>query len=83
MPSVINTNISSIIAQNNLAKTSNALQTNIERLSSGFRVNNAADDAAGFAIANRLDSQVRGMVVASRNANDAISFSKTVSGTLS
>jgi flagellin len=83
MPSVINTNISSVIAQNNLAKISNALQTNIERLSSGFRVNNAADDAAGFAIANRLDAQVRGMVVASRNANDAISFSQTTSGALS
>ena len=56
MPSVINTNISSIIAQNNLAKTSDALQANIERLSSGLRVNKAADDASGYAIANRMDS---------------------------
>jgi flagellin len=82
MPSVINTNISSIIAQNNLAKTSDALQVNIERLSSGLRVNKAADDASGFAIANRIDSQIRGMAVATRNANDAISFSQTASGAL-
>lgn len=82
MPTVINTNISSIIAQNNLAKTSDALQVNIERLSSGLRVNKAADDASGFAIANRIDSQIRGMAVATRNANDAISFSQTASGAL-
>lgn len=82
MPTVINTNISSIIAQNNLAKTSDALQVNIERLSSGLRVNKAADDASGFAIANRIDSQIRGMAVATRNANDAISFSQTTSGAL-
>ena len=82
MPTVINTNISSIIAQNNLAKTSDALQANIERLSYGLRVNKAADDASGFAIANRIDSQIRGMAVATRNANDAISFSQTTSGAL-
>ena len=82
MPTVINTNISSIIAQNNLAKTSDAVQVNIERLSSGLRVNKAADDASGFAIANRIDSQIRGMAVATRNANDAISFSQTASGAL-
>jgi flagellin len=82
MPTVINTNISSIIAQNNFAKTSDALQANIERLSYGLRVNKAADDASGFAIANRIDSQIRGMAVATRNANDAISFSQTTSGAL-
>ena len=82
MPSVINTNISSIIAQSNLTKTSDALQVNIERLSSGLRVNKAADDASGYAIANRMDSQIRGMAVATRNANDAISFSQTASGAL-
>jgi flagellin len=82
MASVINTNISSIIAQSNLTKTSDALQVNIERLSSGLRVNKAADDASGFAIANRIDSQIRGMAVATRNANDAISFSQTTSGAL-
>jgi flagellin len=83
MPSIINTNITSLIAQNNLTKTGDALQTTIQRLSSGLRVNNAADDASGFAIANRMDAQVRGMAVATRNANDAISFSQTASGALS
>ena len=83
MASVINTNISSIIAQSNLTKTSDALQVNIERLSSGLRVNKASDDASGYAIANRMDSQIRGMAVATRNANDAISFSQTASGALS
>jgi len=83
MASVINTNISSIIAQRNLTKTSDALQVNIERLSSGLRINKAADDASGYAIANRMDSQIRGMAVATRNANEAISFSQTASGALS
>ena len=83
MPSIINTNITSLVAQNNLAKTGEALQMTIQRLSSGLRVNNAADDASGYAIANRMDSQVRGMAVATRNANDAISFSQTASGALS
>jgi len=82
MPSIINTNITSLIAQNNLTKTGDALQTTIQRLSSGLRVNNAADDASGFAIANRMDAQIRGMAVATRNANDAISFSQTSSGAL-
>ena len=83
MPSIINTNITSLIAQNNLTKTGDALQATIQRLSSGLRVNNAADDASGFAIANRMDAQIRGMAVATRNANDAISFSQTSSGALS
>jgi len=82
MPSIINTNITSLIAQNNLTKTGDMLQTTIQRLSSGLRVNNAADDASGYAIANRMDAQVRGMAVATRNANDAISFSQTSSGAL-
>ena len=83
MPSIINTNITSLVAQNNLAKTGEALQSTIQRLSSGLRVNNAADDASGYAIANRMDAQVRGMAVATRNANDGISFSQTVTGALS
>jgi flagellin len=83
MPSIINTNITSLIAQNNLTKTGDSLQATIQRLSSGLRVNNAADDASGFAIANRMDAQIRGMAVATRNANDAISFSQTSSGALS
>jgi flagellin len=83
MASIINTNITSLIAQNNLSMTQATLQTTIERLSSGLRVNTAADDASGYAIANRMDAQVRGMAVATRNANDAISFSQTASGALS
>jgi flagellin len=83
MASIINTNITSLIAQNNLSKTGDSLQMTIQRLSSGLRVNNASDDASGYAIANRMDSQVRGMAVATRNANDAISFSQTASGALS
>ena len=83
MASIINTNITSLIAQNNLSKTGDSLQATIQRLSSGLRVNTAADDASGYAIANRMDSQVRGMAVATRNANDAISFSQTASGALS
>jgi flagellin len=83
MPSIINTNITSLVAQNNLSMTQATLQTTIERLSSGLRVNSASDDASGYAIANRMDSQIRGMAVATRNANDAISFSQTTSGALS
>ena len=83
MASIINTNITSLIAQNNLTKTGDSLQATIQRLSSGLRVNTAADDASGYAIANRMDAQVRGMAVATRNANDAISFSQTASGALS
>ena len=83
MPAVINTNITSLIAQNNLSKTQDALQLTIQRLSSGLRVNTAADDASGFAISNRMDSLVRGMAVASRNANDGISYSQTTTGALS
>ena len=83
MSSIINTNITSLIAQNNLSMTQATLQTTIQRLSSGLRVNTAADDASGYAIANRMDAQVRGMAVATRNANDAISFSQTTSGALS
>ena len=83
MTLVINTNTSSSIAQNNLSKVGDALQTTIQRLSSGMRVNSAADDASGFAIANRMDAQIRGMAVATRNTNDAISFSQTASGALS
>ena len=83
MASIINTNITSLIAQNNLSSTQATLQTTIERLSSGLRVNTAADDASGYAIANRMDAQIRGMAVATRNANDGISFSQTVTGALS
>ena len=75
--SVINTNMASINAQRSLSKTGNMLQSAMERLSSGLRVNSAKDDAAGLAIADRMTSQIRGMTVATRNANDGISMSQT------
>lgn len=74
---VINTNIASINSQRMLNKTNEGLQTSMERLSSGLRVNSAKDDAAGLAIANRMTSQIRGMTVATRNANDGISMAQT------
>ena len=80
---VINTNIMSLNAQRNLSATQSALATSVQRLSTGLRVNSAKDDAAGLAIAERMNTQVRGMNVAIRNANDAISLSQTAEGTLS
>jgi len=79
MPSsmVINTNIASINSQKYLSRTNDALQTSMERLSSGMRVNSSKDDAAGLAIADRMTSQIRGMTVAMRNANDGISMAQT------
>lgn len=79
MPSsmVINTNIASLNSQKYLSRTSDSLQTSMERLSSGLRVNSAKDDAAGLAIADRMTSQIRGMTVAARNANDGISMAQT------
>jgi len=74
---VINTNISSINAQRQLTSSNAALSTTMERLSSGLRVNSAKDDAAGLAIANRMNSQIRGMTVATRNANDGVSMAQT------
>ena len=79
---VINTNSLSLIAQNNLNKSQASLGTAIERLSSGMRINNAKDDAAGQAIANRMTAQVRGMTQAARNANDGISLAQTAEGNL-
>lgn len=80
--SVINTNMSSINAQRALSKTGNALQQAMERLSSGLRVNSAKDDAAGLAIADRMTSQIRGMTVATRNANDGISMAQTAESSM-
>ncbi|KEA64315.1 Flagellin protein FlaA [Marinobacterium lacunae] len=79
---VINTNIASLNAQNNLAKSESKLTQAYERLSSGLRINSAADDAAGLAISNRLTSQVNGLTVASRNANDGISLAQTAEGAM-
>ena len=83
MAQIINTNIMSLNAQRNLSATQSALATSVQRLSTGLRVNSAKDDAAGLAIAERMSTQVRGMNVAIRNANDAISLSQTAEGALS
>ncbi|SDM73909.1 flagellin [Franzmannia pantelleriensis] len=80
--SVINTNITSMIGQSNLQKSQNALQTSMERLSSGLRINSAKDDAAGQAIANRMSAQITGLAQAQRNANDGISVAQTAEGAL-
>jgi flagellin len=82
MASTINTNIASLTAQRNLASTQGSLATAMQRLSSGLRVNSAKDDAAGLAISERMNTQVRGLTVASRNANDGISLSQTAEGAL-
>ena len=79
---VINTNVLALNAQRNASASQGALATSIQRLSSGLRVNSAKDDAAGLAIANRMDAQVRGMNVAIRNANDGISLAQTGEGAL-
>ncbi|MDY0748402.1 flagellin [Paucibacter sp. R3-3] len=83
MPQIINTNLMSLNAQRNTSMTQNSLQTSMQRLSSGLRVNSAKDDAAGLSIATRMDSQVRGMTVAQRNANDGISLAQTAEGAMS
>ena len=80
--SVINTNITSLIGQHNLSKSQSALQTSMERLSSGLRINSAKDDAAGQAIANRMTAQITGLNQAQRNANDGISIAQTAEGSL-
>ena len=82
MPLVINTNISSLNAQRHIVNSSDELETAMERLSSGRRINTAADDAAGLAISNRMTSQVRGLNQAIRNANDGISMIQTAEGAL-
>ena len=82
MPQTINTNIASLNAQRSLGMNQSSLATAMQRLSSGLRVNSAKDDAAGLAIAERMSSQVRGMNVAVRNANDGISLAQTAEGAL-
>jgi len=83
MPQVINTNVMSLNSQRNLNKSQGALGTALQRLSSGLRINSAKDDAAGLAISERFTSQIRGLTVASRNANDGISLSQVAEGALS
>ena len=83
MAQTINTNISSLNAQRNLSMSQTSLATSMQRLSSGLRVNSAKDDAAGLAIADRMNAQIRGINVAIRNANDGISLAQTAEGALS
>lgn len=82
MASVINTNSLSLLTQNNLSKSQASLNTAIQRLSSGLRINSAKDDAAGQAIANRFTANINGLTQASRNANDGISLAQTTEGAL-
>ena len=82
MTSMINTNISSMVARRSLFTSENALAVSMARLTSGLRVNSAKDDAAGLSIAERMTSQVRGMNVAVRNSNDGISLAQTAEGAL-
>ncbi|HEY3698090.1 MAG TPA: flagellin [Spongiibacteraceae bacterium] len=82
MAQIINTNINSLIAQNNLNKSQSSLQTSLTRLSSGLRINSAADDAAGLAISSRFTTQINGLNRASLNANDGISLAQTTGGAL-
>ncbi len=82
MAMTINTNVVSINAQRNLGLSGNSLSTSMQRLSSGLRVNSAKDDAAGLAISERMSTQVRGLTVAARNANDGISLAQTAEGAL-
>jgi len=83
MPAIINTNLLSLNAQRNTTTSQGSLATSMQRLSSGLRINSAKDDAAGLAISTRMTSQVRGMNVAVRNANDGISLAQTADGALS
>jgi flagellin len=83
MASVINTNVASLNAQRNLSASQNSLNTSIQRLSSGLRINSAKDDAAGLAISDRMNSQIKGMTQATRNANDGVSMAQTAEGALS
>jgi flagellin len=80
--STINTNVQSMNAQRNLMASQNSLSTSMQRLSSGLRVNSAKDDAAGLAISERMNAQVKGLNVAARNANDGISLAQTAEGSL-
>ena len=82
MPQTINTNVMSLNAQRNLTTSQSSLATSMQRLSSGLRINSAKDDAAGLAIADRMNAQIRGINVAIRNANDGVSLAQTAEGAL-
>ena len=83
MASTINTNVASLTAQRNLGMSQTSLNTSIQRLSSGLRINSAKDDAAGLAISERFTSQIRGLNQAARNANDGISLAQVAEGAMS
>src|SRR4030067_2023376 len=82
MPQFVNTNIASLNSQRNLNTSQSALQTSLQRLSSGLRINSAKDDAAGMAISARMTSQINGSNQAIRNANDGISMAQTAEGAM-
>jgi flagellin len=82
MAATINTNVQSLNAQRNLGVSQNSLATSMQRLSSGLRINSAKDDAAGLAISERMSTQIRGLNVATRNANDGISLAQTAEGAM-
>ncbi len=82
MSQTINTNVNSLTAQRNLNTSQSSLATSLQRLSSGLRINSSKDDAAGLAIADRMNAQIRGTNVAIRNANDGISLAQTADGAL-
>ncbi|PRD24481.1 UNVERIFIED_CONTAM: fliC [Trichonephila clavipes] len=82
MALTVNTNVASLNTQRNLNSSSKGLDTSLQRLSTGYRINSAKDDAAGLQIANRLTSQITGLGVATRNANDGISLAQTAEGAL-
>ncbi len=78
----LQTNIASLDIQKNLSRTQNSLTTSFNRISSGYRINSAADDAAGLAISESMKAQIRSYVIAERNANDAVSMSQTAEGAM-
>ena len=82
MALTVNTNVASLNTQRNLNSSSSSLNTSLQRLSTGYRINSAKDDAAGLQISNRLTSQINGLNVATRNANDGISLAQTAEGAL-
>ena len=82
MALTVNTNVASLNTQKNLNRASEALSTTMQRLSSGLKINSAKDDAAGLQISNRLTSQINGLNVATKNANDGISIAQTAEGAM-
>src|SRR3984885_7278532 len=83
MSLVLNTNLNSMIAQNSLTSSGSQLSTSLQQLSSGLRINTAADNAAGYAIVQGMTSQINGLNQAAQNASDGVSLTQTASGALS